>query len=221
MYGADLFSVFYYHQPFLPLWITGALLWWFVQLAYRRRRGLIDSRQVSRSITMLLLALVSAGLWLGPLPYYCFLAVWLLVRLREFAQDRFLHRLNIALATFMLVSFAGHTALDLQQGIERPVGRILGGSNYARWLQDFMVSGRVSSQQAVEWAHYRQGRLQVNAIYMLRYSHQEAAKKALLEIKRTGPTNLARLAEQSLGYASTEESATATSHPPASSPAHK
>ena len=126
--------------------------------------------------------------------------MWLRVRWREFAGVPFLHRLNLALATFMLVSFLGHTVLDLQQGVERRVGRILSGPYHEKRLQQLMRNGAVSTEQVIDWARLREGRLQSNAIYMLRFSDQTQARQALQEIGRRGPANLAELARQSLAW---------------------
>ena len=63
-----------------------------------------------------------------------------------------------------------------------------------------MESGKVSIDQVVEWALNRDGRLQCNAIYMLRYSRQPEAIRALTEISRHGPQSVAPLADQSLRY---------------------
>lgn len=186
-----VFQVFYYHQAFLPLWITAALLWWFTQLAYRRRHGLITGPQLNRSMSLFSLSVVTS--WaLGPIPFYVFLFSWLY---RQPGRGHpVLGKLNLALATFLVVSCLGHTLLDLQQPLERKVARILD----ARQLDELMQERGVTCQQALEWARLRQGRLQSNAVYLLRYCKEPAARQTLETIQRQGPTPLATLAGQSL-----------------------
>ena len=93
-----------------------------------------------------------------------------------------------------MVSCLGHTLLDLQQALERKVARILD----ARQLDELMQERGITCQQALEWARLRQGRLQSNAVYLLRYCKEPAARQTLETIQRQGPTPLATLAGQSL-----------------------
>lgn len=192
--GLDLFCVFYYHQPFLPLWITGAQLWWFGQLLYRRRHGLLSSRQWLQELGWLSAAWLSSVV-LGPVPYFVWLLHWLGVRLREFRSDSFLKAWNWALACFMLVSFAVHTALDLQRGIERQVSRVLRQQD----LEPMLSAGRLDCDDVCGWARDRSGRLQANAVYLLRFCPQPQAGE-ILDRLAGGSTPLAELARQSRQY---------------------
>ena len=170
-----LFQVFYYYQGFLPLWITGAILWWFAQLAYRRRHGLISGPQLNRSMSLFSLSVLSSPL-LGPIPFYLFLFYWLY---RQPGRDhRVLKRFNIALATLLVASCLAHTWLDWQNPLERKVGRILDAH------QLDLMAGGIGCPQLIEWARYREGRLQSNAVYMLRYCQEPEARQALREIQR-------------------------------------
>ena len=186
-----VFKVFYYHQAFLPLWITAAILWWFAQLAYRRRHGLITGPQLNRSMSLFSLSIVTS--WaLGPIPFYVFLFYWLY---RQPGRDHpVLRKFNLALATFLVASCLGHTLLDFQQPLERKVGRVLDFGQ----LDDLMREQAVTCPQLLEWARLREGRLQSNAIYLLRYCKEPAARQTLQEIQRKGPPHLARLAAASL-----------------------
>ena len=187
-----LFKIFYYYQGFLPLWITGAILWWFTQLAYRRRHGLITGPQLNRSMSLFSLSVLSSPL-LGPIPFYLFLFYWLY---RQPGRDhRVLRLLNIALATLLVASCFAHTWLDWQRPLERQVGRVLD----ANQLEQMMRDHRLACPQLMEWARYREGRLQSNAVYLLRYCREAEARQTLQEIQRQG-TPLAELATQSLKH---------------------
>lgn len=193
-WGTDLFCVFYYHQPFLPLWITGAQVWWFGQLLYRRRHGLLSSPQLAQEMTWLSVAWLSAAV-LGPLPYYIWLLHWLRVRLREFQTVPFLKAWNWALAIFMLVTFIGHTALDLHLGVERQVSRVLRQA----YLEEMLTGGRITGRDVCRWARERQGKLQANAVYLLRFCSEPEAGDILNQLA-AGSTRLAELARQSREY---------------------
>lgn len=183
-----LFQVFYYYQGFLPLWITGAILWWFAQLAYRRRYGLISGPQLNRSMSLFSLSVLSSPL-LGPIPFYVFLFYWLY---RQPGRDqRVLKLFNTALATLLVASCLAHSWLDWQKPVERKVGRILDAH------QLDLMAGSIACPQLVEWARCREGRLQSNAVYLLRYCHEPQALQALQEIQRQG-SPLAERATQSL-----------------------
>ena len=181
------------------MWITAAVLWWFAQIAYRRRHGLITGPQLNRSMSLFSLCFFTSGL-LGPIPFYVFLFSWLY---RQPGREHpVLHKLNLALATFLVVSALGHTILDLQQPLERKVGRVLDTDH----LDELMEEQAITCQQALEWARLREGRLQSNAIYLLRYCKEPAAQQTLQEIQRIGPTNLAKMATASLAARETKAS---------------
>ena len=183
-----LFQVFYYYQGFLPLWITGAVLWWFVQLAYRRRYGWISGPALNRSMSLFSLSVLSSPL-LGPIPFYLFLFYWLF---RQPGREHpLLRRLNTGLATLLVSSAFLHTWLDWQRPEERRLSRVLNN----RWLDS--MKGRFACHQLEEWALYREGRLRSNAVYLLRYCPSNEAREALRTVASQGPP-LADLARQSL-----------------------
>lgn len=187
-----LFKIFYYYQGFLPLWITGAIVWWFCQLAYRRRQGLLTGPQLNRSMSLFSLSVLTSPL-LGPLPFYLFLFSWLY---RQPGREHpVLRRFNLALATLLVTSCLAHSWLDWQRPLERQVGRILD----SQYLDGMMLDHRLSCSQLIEWARYRDGRLQSNAVYMLRYCKDSAAAATLQEIQAQGPP-LSALATQSLTH---------------------
>lgn len=181
--------MFYYYQGFLPLWITGAIGWWFAQLAYRRRHGLVSGSALNRSMSLFSLSVLSSPV-LGPLPFYGFLFYWLYRQPGR--ENRVLRGMNVALATFLVGSCLLHTGLDWQRPEERQLGRVLD----SRTLDSF--KGRFGCSQLVEWALYREGRLRSNAVYLLRYCSSPEARSALGEITRQGGP-LGALAGQSLG----------------------
>lgn len=187
-----LFQVFYCYQGFLPLWITAAIVWWFLQLAYRRRHGLISGPQLNRSMSLFSLSVLSSPL-LGPIPFYLFLFYWLY---RQPGRDHpTLKGFNRALATLLVASALAHTWLDYQHPQERQLGRILD----SRHLDALMRTQPLDCSQLLDWALHRDGRLQSNAIYMLRYCKDPAALAALEQIQRQGPP-LGDLAGQSLNH---------------------
>ena len=183
-----LFKVFYYYQGFLPLWITGAILWWFLQLAYRRRHGLISGPALNRSMSMFSLSVLSSPL-LGPVPFYLFLFYWLY---RQPGREHpVLRRFNVAFACLLVGSCLVHSWLDWQRPEERQLGRVLDSGGLEA------VKGRYSCAQLVEWARYREGRLRSNAVYLLRYCPVTEATGVLREIAAQGPP-LGALAGESL-----------------------
>jgi hypothetical protein len=175
-----LFKVFYFYQGFLPWWITGAVLWWFGQLAYRRRYGLIGGSQLYRSLGWFSLAVLSSP-WLGPLAFYGFLFYWLF---RQPGREHpVLHRWNLALATLLVGSALGHTWLDWQRPVERSLSRILDSSG----LDEYMRAHPVDCAALAEWAAAGKGRLRSNAVYLLRYCPSPEAERVLREVERQGP----------------------------------
>ncbi len=180
--------MFYYYQGFLPLWITGAILWWFLQLAYRRRHGLISGPALNRAMSLFSLSVLASPL-LGPLPFYAFLFYWLY---RQPGREHpVLRHFNVALATLLVASCSMHTWLDWQHPQERQLSRVLDSESLDQ------LRGRFSCVQLVEWARYRDGRLRGNAVYLLRYCPSAEARDALREIARQRPP-LGSLAAASL-----------------------
>ncbi len=186
------FKVFYCYQGFLPLWITGAILWWFAQLAYRRRHGLITGPQLNRSMSLFSLSVLSSPL-LGPIPFYLFLFYWLYQQPGR--EHPVLRGFNLALATLLVGSALAHTWLDWQHPAERQISRILDTGH----LDATMHNHPIASAQLSEWARTREGRLQSNAVYLLRYCKDPEAQKTLEQIQRQGPP-LSDLAQQSLAH---------------------
>lgn len=128
---------------------------------------------------------------LGPIPFYLFLFYWLYHQPGR--EHPVLHGFNLALATLLVSSALTHGWLDWRHPAERQISRILDTGH----LDAIMHNRPVPCTQLSQWATSRTGRLQSNAVYLLRYCKDPQARRTLEQIQRQGPP-LSTLATQSL-----------------------